>query len=469
MCQRCLRAGRQCHGWAGTTSSLVVHSENAYASGHTKRPRGPRTVPSPGRKGSLAVSRSLPQSLECLAIGYYVHYHLQPPHLPARGVSDCFLPVWQRKADSTMLDLAIRSLALAVFSRTKRCPAAAVDAGRAYQELLKAMRISVSPAGNIDFDTCLVTISFMSRYENAVHEFELAGRCSRTPWISTVPSCPHDDGALAMLRLWRTSGHPVSGAIRHTRRSTIRSALLRALAVPLWLQDGSVFGESGDDLAYDSVLVRIAGLRQRLCRFSWNQNSDDGPLHSDLQRLRNEVRYIDTAPAEWCTTFPPTRRPQRYDYDPPEDAARSPVGSYGRRLPTYDSPAVACQWANYYATTMLIHSTLLRLLNICPSLPASEEQKHECLRRIDFAANDLASSIPYCLGRTKADSAGRCEKLARLETKQNIQPYVASAVVWPLTVAARLADVDERQKTWFTSALAGVGRLLGDRVLEGEE
>ena len=100
------------------------------------------------------------------------------------------------------------------------------------------------------------------------------------------------------------------------------------------------------------------------------------------------------------------------------------------------------------------------------------EQRLECLSHMKIMADDLASSVPFCLQRFKVSDSSNSsshQNLITLNTNEDIKPYVTGLTIWPLTIASSLGDVDVKQKLWFRSELARLGRMVGARVLECAE
>jgi hypothetical protein len=87
-------------------ADFLIHTENSYASGKTKRPRGPRS--------SLTVMR--PNfDLQTRALAYYLQFHLQGlGHVPnlTKGLPECIFEWKVSRRSCDMVDLAVSSLAL---------------------------------------------------------------------------------------------------------------------------------------------------------------------------------------------------------------------------------------------------------------------------------------------------------------------------------------------------------------------
>ena len=482
VCQRCIKSQRICcRITAGQARSVLpIHSENYYASGLQKRPRGPRSTPALELTGSLDTLLQRPLiDLKTQAMAYYLHYHLRTlkdaPNI-SKAVSDDFLSTWNSKAESPIINLAVSSMALAVFSRTQQHPPAATEAYREYQRLLRIVQVALLSLDKGNIDACLLAIFFMGRYEDAVH-------CPRHPHpkhacATTLQSFSHHDGALAILKTWKDHlGHsqPATDVIKHTRRGLIRSALLRNRPLPEWMLEGTSFGEHGLELEYDCIVVRIANVRQRLSTLLVKKTSARHTSHeltSNVEELNKEARDIDKALHDWTAHFPITWSYQRHTLSDPlpwptEDFYSSVVYSYSH-------PAHAAVWNLLYATRMLINSTRSRVLQV--SRPSSDgfadEQRLECLSHMKSMADDLASSVPFCLQRfkvTHSPNSPSQPKSITLNTNEVIEPYVSGLPIWPLTIASSLGDLDIKQKMWFRSQLARLGRMVGVGVLECAE
>ena len=467
-----MRAGQPCS---------VVHFENPYASGHKKRPRGPRSTPMAERTGNLdAVPQPQLVDLKTTAVAYYLHYHLQTLKDTtniSKGVPDDFLPMWMSRAECPMIDLAVSTMALAVFSRTQQHPPAAIEASMKYQRLLRITQTTLLSLDEGTIDAYLLANFFMSRYEDTVHR--PSNLKPRTPFVMTLQSFSHHDGAFAILKTWKdqiSCSQPATDVIKHIRRGLIRSALLRNLALPKWIEEGVFFGERGLELEYDRVIVRTTNIRQRLSMLLKAKTDPRRTSHEvtpTAEELNEETRELDEALQDWTAHFPIAWCYQRHTLS---DPYRWPMRDfYSPIVYSYSSPAYAAVWNKYHATRMLINSTRLRILDLIRSNTvdlAHEKQRLECLFHMKTMANDLASSVPFCLERFKVIDGPKSSShktSITLNTNEEIKPYLASLTVWPLTIAASLREVDVKQKPWFRSELARLGRIIGSSVIECAE
>ncbi len=475
-----MKSRRVCLGMKVGQAYSVIHNENSYASGHRKRPRGPRPAPMIEITGNLHyVQQPALVDLKTQATTYYLHYHLQTSKDAAeipKGVLDECLPLWMSEADSPMLDLAVSSLALAVFSRTKHHPTAAIEALKQYNQLLKVAQVTIISLGKSNIDACLLAIAFMGRYEEVIYR---PGSLNlNTPFVTTMQSFSHHDGALATLKFWKyqlSQSQPATDVIKHTRRGLIRSALMRDIALPEWMLDGTAFGEYGPELEYDRIVVRISDVRQRLSTLlkeDTSQYRSSRGLNSAAEELNKESQDLDMGLQKLTAQFPGAWCHQRHTLSEPHPW---PIRDfYSTTVHSYSNLAHAAACNLYYATRLLINSTRLRILELSAPSPdnSASGQRLECLFHMTSMANDLASSIPFCLQRFKVTNNPKSStrpKLITLDTNDNIRPYMATLIVWPLTIASCLGDVDAKQATWFRSELSRLGRVVGVGVLECAE
>lgn len=132
ICQRCRKPPRICLGTAvARKACFSIHVENPFTSGKLKRPRGPRS--------SMTAFR--PHfDLETWALAYYLKYYLKVltdgPNVSG-GILECVAAWIVFGRTSSMVDSALSSIALAVFSRAQNDAAATLEATSRYCRLLQ--------------------------------------------------------------------------------------------------------------------------------------------------------------------------------------------------------------------------------------------------------------------------------------------------------------------------------------------
>lgn len=385
----------------------------------------------------------------------------------ASNVSGCLsecVSEWKTSGrTSEMVDLALSSMALAVFSRTQKHRGAAVKASSNYLRLLRISQFWISQVersklGTADIDACLLAISLMGRFEGVAYAVEHSGKSTQS--IAQLRSWHHHDGAMAVLKAWydgrKKEGCCASFIIKHSRRGILRTCLMRNLTLPDWLHDGEIFNEHGKELESDKIEVRILILRQAYMRLKHGidaapaaqLNYEAKEIDKRLQDLAGQlpkscfyIQHIITA----CSSFP---RPHFF----------SPV------VYAYPRAGYAAIWAQYFATRMLINKLRLRILDLCCYDPTHEQERTECHTTIESMGRSLASTIPFSLERFSFDRDK--PDLIVLNTNTEITPYLINSVVWPLSIASGLEGINFNQLSWFRGELAVLGRLIGDRVIE---
>ena len=370
-----------------------------------------------------------------------------------------------------MVDLALSSMALAVYSRTQQHPPAATEASSKYYRLLRVAQERIAQVGiptldERNIDACLLAVFLMGRYESATYR---PGDLNSKDSFTSLQSWSHHDGAMAILKVWNDnlSRNPASFIIKQTRRGLIKSSLLRNLPLPEWMLDGDRFGEHDLELDYDRIVIRIVNLHYA---FASLQQKNDLEI-AKAEELSNEARELDKALQDWAAQFPSTWSYQRHILTEPDSWPTRHF--YSSVVYSYSRFGYAAVWSLYFAARMLINSTRLRVLELSRPNPlvdfTYERQRLECITQLKAMADSLASTIPFCLERFKVvdnpNSSIRQTSIT-LNTNKEIKPYLASFAIWPLTIASSLERIDVTQQLWFRSELARLGRITGAGVLE---
>ncbi|KAG4435106.1 hypothetical protein IFR05_009415 [Cadophora sp. M221] len=480
-CLRCVKADRVCYGMppVGETDH-VYHLENSFASGIKKRPRGPRPRPAPAPQSTLSIKINTqpppPVDLKSQAVEYYIQNHLRTledaPDL-VRAIHD-FPIIWASLDKYPILDLAVSSIALAVFSRAKNHPSAAIEATESYHQLLQLTQQTIFSLDENNIDICLLAIFFMGRYEQVVHCPNPSHLQLKFPLRSCVQSFSHHDGNLAILKNWKehlSEKLPATDVIKRVRRGMIRSALLRNIALPEWIMDGSLFGEECLELEYDRLAVQIVDIRTRLIAFGKEERSQ-GQLSLEsavlAKELDEQARVVDKALQEWTNHFPESWAYQRHTLSEPLTYPTKEF--YSPTVLTYQSLSYAAVWSLYFGTRILTNCSRVRILEL--AYPEDTEQRSKYLALIHEMANDLASSIPFCrqnITITESSVSDSGSKVVTINSDDLEEQHAAVTTVWPLSMASGLSRVEVKPRSWFRAELARIGRMMYDSVLEGAE
>lgn len=355
---------------------------------------------------------------------------------------------WQETGNtSKLVELALLSLALAVYARTRSQPDAAAEAFSIYHELLKLTREHLARP-NLDvvaIDACLLTIFLMGRCESAMHN-TLSPDAEET--LKEFKSWSHHDGAMALLRLWHLhfKGQDVSVIVKQTRRGLWKSLFLRRLPVPGWLCDGSDFGEQGLDLAFDRVRVELVNIRSDV---NADKSLDD---KTDRDRLRERVVKLSLDLVDIRNTLPP-----EFSYHQLETTHVDPTWFLSSKLRIHSSPAYANLWAHMLATRLVIASVHMTVLQYSTE---TSEDAEICAVLLQQIVSELAATIPQCIGIVSMDG----DQLA-IRSLAGLKSPLASAVVWPLSMAVSVEGYDESLHRGFRLQLERLGQIIGDGVL----
>ena len=475
ICLRCTKSQRTCHRIRAGQAHSVVHIENSYASGQKQRPRGPRPTP----VVELTSYQPPLVNLKDQAVAYYFHHHLQTlddAYSLSKSANHFVRTLWMSRTECPILDLAVSSMALAVFSNTQQHLPAALEGSKRYQRLLRLAQSSISSLDRGNVDAWLLGVFFMGRYEDVSHRPPPLSLTA--PFITTVRGFLHHDGSLAILKYWKENlshSQPATDVIKHARRGMIRSAILRNRALPEWILDGASFGEHGLELEYDCMILQVVNARHQLTTIMKERTGSQlisYELVSNAESLNKEAQKIDKAFRGWAARFPDMWSYQSHTLTDTHPWPQR--GFHSSMVYSYRSPAIASICNQYYAIRMLIYSTRLRLLGICHPVPSdlAHGEQLECLSSMKNMADALAASVALCLQRSKGAKNPNTPldpNSITLNTEDSIKPYLADLTIWPLTIASCLGNMDSKQRWWFRSELAHVGKIAGSRMLQCAE
>ncbi|KAL8660764.1 MAG: hypothetical protein Q9202_006231 [Teloschistes flavicans] len=371
-----------------------------------------------------------------------------------------------------MVDLALSSMALAVFSQTHRHKPTGIEASRRYHSLLGIVQARIGQVetcitNQADLDACLLAIFLMARYETIM--FWPTENISPIA-LALMQDWSHHDGAMAVLKTWlqHSDRKPATFLIKHTRRGLIKSSLLRNLPLPDWILDGSRFGEVGLELSYDRLFIRIVNLHYVLKSLEMQTEWRISDAEALIEKANCLLEQLD----DWVADFPKAWSIQRHDLPDfgswPRKHLLSPI------LYTFEKPGYGAAWALYFAARMLTSSISLRLLDLIHgdslSSPLHKHQWLDPSQCFQQATENLAATVPCCLGVFRPSdglSSADDQSLTKATiTEEPVQPYLANLLVWCLTLAAIIPVMDQRQQAWFKSELAELGRSIGSGILE---
>ncbi|KAJ8100824.1 C6 zinc finger domain-protein [Lipomyces tetrasporus] len=437
ICQRCARNGRECYGYRQAFS--VVHDENIYASGHRKRPQGPRAT---AESTASLMSVSLPRDLHSEAVAYFAHFHLEPTTnrpLMMGPPTKALLSNWN---SSPVLELAASSTALALFSNAKMCSPAANLAFDSYQKSLRTLRTALSAPDYIDIDACLLAVCMLGRYEDAVY----TPPKSDIPFLDTLHNRRHLKGAVALLEYWVNSPGGTkapSDAIKYARRILRKAAIFGQIDLPDWLQDGALFGEQDFMRDLDRILIRLISARRQLMSFPQRQSElSVTESISTLQAMERETMSIDGALTECKALHADVSRCTQHTL-----AAQRVYSKQHFLLPrvySHRSYAETAHCAHYYGYRILVNHLRICTLKLLGTYSPCQPRKPlaECQRTIDELLEDLASLTPFGLDRIKiSEDPGAFGDHISIKSDEDRRLFVAELMAGPVLIASTCDSV----------------------------
>lgn len=412
---------------------------------------------------SSTLSRDVPSE----AIAYYMHYHVLPPDGASRGAGDLREALLSAWTISPALELAVSSLSISIFSQVKRLPSVAPQALTSYQKSLGALQITLPTVCSGEVDACLLTICFLARYEDSI----FAPSTSTGSAHSQSPrSQLHLAGILAVLEYWtiRCSSHQApTFAIKYARRLLRKAALLGQADLPAWLADGGSFGECGREKELDDILVRLINARGHTRLLSEEEPVSRlclPEMLSGLDTVDAELSNIDESLLAWMLASPPYTVHGLAD-----ERIRSETSFYHPCVYVHEDPSKAAVQIQCIGFRILTNHWRMRALETLEKQSSciAAEMLCQCRHTMASLAYDLASSIPFCLGRLRIlDNLGYVGDKVEIANSPNTTPYIAEQVAASLAIASTTPYISNHYGVWFGSQLADVGRLTGYGMME---
>ena len=515
MCGQCQKAKLNCEGIV-EDGSFIFLSENEFAGGSRKRRRGPNvtaatptatattttttpttTPPDPAALQDLsvilsphrnkAIAASAPHvfpsildiPIDVQALTYYAHAHVDVPDgVPEimQGHVQYTLAEWALSPPDSILGLSVSAVSHATFGRARKSSAALAMASSMYSKALVKTNAALRDAVQITDDAVLLSALLLSFYENSVME-----RSSPTSWnieAMASRSFAHHDGAMALLKLRRQRASPTSKSMeldKLTRRQLMRTLVLRKMPLPLWLRDGSRYGEKGFALELDRYMVIVAKLRHQASRMQLGRSGCtmvlDHQRREELQALQAEAQALDYALASWAAKLPADMHYSSFAVcaDPNEDAYDR---SYNGTIHIYPTVGHAGLWNRYRALRMAVNLIILQVLaTLPPSSDLDSSILHETVRlNILGLAEHVCESVPFTLGTIRTYQVDGHDQFyvtkAAISPKEGIKASTAYYICWPLALISTICAVPEEPRQYLRDTLLAVSEIVDDGVLE---
>ncbi|KAJ5604454.1 hypothetical protein N7510_009608 [Penicillium lagena] len=439
-CSRCSKASRSCVWRSNEETGLSFRSENAFAQGRPRRPRG-HIVTRAVINSSPASPPTIP--LETHAFHYWVeHFTAWPDDFFDIGLEygTYALRYWTCAAPNSSLQLAVSAFSLAVFGLARNVNRALGDAERLYGKSIARIREEIAAPSNRTIDQLLVAILLMANYDNIMRQpssSQSSAKAGSTGWRSTY----HCTGIVGLLQARQQQGFSQNTDLdRALRRPIIRSCILRGVSLPKWLQYDALYIEDSPISELDTLMIQVADIRAKA------QNCLQAGVSifqlGQLDELVLGARQLDSALVEWTQRIPS-------DWTFFENLGSAYTEN---SLPCYTSRGYAATLNRYRAVRLIINSLRIRLLSTMSRITQSMgTELEQCQANISSLTACLCHSIPSFF-----DVA---------TTEHNITPKMAIVLAWPLTVAVSTEAVPTTQRKWLQDRLHTVASVIGaDRL-----
>lgn len=298
----------------------------------------------------------------------------------------------------------------------------------------------------------------MERYASTVHQ------CNDLPF-NTLPEWPANNAVMSLLKAWTDGGNEkTSQIVTLARRYVVRRALHECSSVPRWMSDASRFGARGLELDFDGLVLWLIDLQSRLAGLP----GEPTQRSLRLTTILGQAQAIDSALLAHYTLLP-----RMYPYRPHyhEDLAGFPRKHfYSRYLHIFENPAQAAVHNHFFTVRLVLNALWLRILKFKnkekPIDLGAVRQQLQCATNMGSLATSLTLTVPYCLGRFEVDEVILGQEYSSVKpfTDRVIEPYLAKPLLWPLTIASSLPEVDEAHRQWFRSELVELSRITGSGV-----
>ncbi|KAH8654583.1 hypothetical protein BGZ60DRAFT_157056 [Tricladium varicosporioides] len=509
VCERCRKANIECtHD--ESTNKFIFLSENEYAVGQRKRPRGPNVKPGsniqPHFLASLSpnehqitpiqnsqlfeepdniqlplVSRGLEIPLDDQAFTYYWRNYVEvPPGFPE--IVDghmCAIASSYKTQGQTVLSLAVSAVSHATFGRSQKSSAVVAASNTKYAKALLRTNAALTDPVEALSDEVLLAVMLLSFYENSVMD-KASNNLGRGLQVMASRSFTHHDGAMAMLNFRRQQNYRSArnvGLDKLVRRQLIRSLLLRSQPLPPWLRNGAQFGESGVALNFDKCMVVGAKLRHQASKVLHDTTfSPISQAYDEVTKLHDlfaETKALDSLMAIWEKSLP---MEDRYSV---HKIQQSRVDETAQRIfdvenvHIYPTVGHAGMWNRYRTLRIAINDIMVKVLaKIGGPEPTNVLFRGDCIKvRIEHLTEDLCASIPYMLGLIETRYVPLGGDMAAFikpptSPKETASATIASLLCWPLAMTTMIPSIPQRHRKYLKARLLEVSEIVDDGVLE---
>ncbi|RDW80240.1 hypothetical protein BP6252_04878 [Coleophoma cylindrospora] len=472
---------------------FIFLNENEYVGGRRKRPRGPnvnrsagtRDIPQaslvlPTNRPNISLPQVLAPLLNDLALAYYSHYYVDVP----RGLPEIIASHMKySRADichthpKSILSLAIFAVSYATFGRAQKNSVALAAAASQYSKALVKTNTALTHTSEATSDEVFLAAMLLSFYENTVMD-NTSQFFSQDIQATASRSFAHHDGAMAMLKMRRQLKDRTESSMeldKLVRRQLIRSLILRNLPVPLWLRDGSQYGETDIALKLDRCTIIVAKIRHQAASLFGKPVSPLAPGSpyelAKIQSLLAESQALDNCLMVWARELPIE---SLYTTHTLQESGISEKDSkiFNSTVHIYPNVGHAGMWNRYRALRLIVNDIILKALSSLVGFPEfnTASQLVATELKIEQLANDFCASVPYMLELFESQQSGENEMALSIKTpaslKTSVRGTTASLLCWPLTIATTVSGIPGSQQRYLRDRLLDVSEIVDDGVLE---
>ncbi|KAI0846957.1 hypothetical protein F5Y00DRAFT_126682 [Daldinia vernicosa] len=465
LCGRCQKASRDCVWDQNQEAGLLFKDENAFAQGKPRRP---------WKSKVQEVSSFVPAKDKALQF-WLDNYVFRDDEIPefAREYNHYLIAHRDSAKHNSSLHLITSAFSHAVFSRVMQSGESIEEAEKLFAQSIESVQTEIRQLSQSNIDELLLTTMLMADYKNVMdregwnrqNQDEVSLLNPDVTGSRIWKNAYHYDGATDLLRQ-RQQNRWTSNLLldRTVRRRLIRVCILRGISVPEWIRDGAQFGEEGPVLILDSIMVRVAALRERsLCLFlPKSARFSTQPHPGDLAA---EARSLDAALEVWSAALPEDWRFTTRSDSTPDFTFDGVIHVYA----TYGHAAI---WCRYNAIRLIVNSIRNRALSVmaqCSSQMLSVAPEQDiCLGKTTSLGTDLCRSIPvfFTSITVEGNPTGAMANDNIVHVNQEIKPKLATLLAWPLILAINTDNIPEFQKEWLKNKLKSIANTLGDAILD---
>lgn len=280
----------------------------------------------------------------------------------------------------------------------------------------------------------------------------------------------HHDGAAALLRARQQCAFLDRRSLqidRTCRRQLLRSALLQRNGLPIWLEDGAAFGESGTSLVLDKGMVAVTQIQSRVEKLAASEHKDGKALNTwrlQVHDVLEKAQHVDHELMACEQHIPANWQYQTHDIVclPKDDMI------YHENVYTYPSQAHAAVWIRHWIVRILLKNAIIKLLSTCSKI-LNLQHVEEVMVRIRSLIDRICATIPYLTYKTALDEDGNLvlRNIKEVVNKMNSTTvgYLAFTLHGLVNTFSD-CEVPILQQQWIRNQMILISRAAGDKLLE---